>query len=120
MLKPNLIIFYVKDPVESSAFYEKIFDLKPSFVYPTYVSFSFNHWHFALWSTTAKDFVSEGSGQRCELAFMVPNEEEVHRLRKVWGDMGVRIEQDLFRAAFGLTFVALDPEGHRIRVCIPD
>jgi len=37
-----------------------------------------------------------------------------------WKKLGVSIEQDLHEAVFGLTFVALDPDGHRIRVCIPD
>lgn len=51
---------------------------------------------------------------------MVPNEEEVRSLRDEWKELGVQIEQDLHEAVFGLTFVALDPDGHRIRVCIPD
>ncbi|KPA91423.1 hypothetical protein PF66_02306 [Pseudomonas asplenii] len=29
------------------------------------------------------------------------------------------IEQPLHHAAFGLTFVALDPDGYRLRVCLP-
>ena len=51
---------------------------------------------------------------------MVSDENEVRRLRDHWGKLGVSIEQDLHEAVFGLTFVALDPDGHRIRVCIPD
>ena len=35
------------------------------------------------------------------------------------GDV-VAIEQALHVAVFGLTFVATDPDGHRIRVCMPD
>lgn len=121
MLAPNLVLFYVKDPIESTLFYEKIFDHKPVAAFPTYAAFSFpNGLTFALWSTSAKDFVSLGDGNRSEIAFMVPEELEVRRLREAWGNMGVKIEQDLFKAVFGLTFVALDPDGHRIRVCIPD
>jgi len=51
---------------------------------------------------------------------MVQDEQTVRELREHWGEMGVAIEQDLHEAVFGLTFVALDPDGHRIRVCIPD
>ncbi|MEI6790553.1 MAG: VOC family protein, partial [Myxococcaceae bacterium] len=79
-----------------------------------------NGFTFSLWSTQAKDFVSSGTGNRSELAFMVSNESEVRDLRDTWGKMGVSIEQELQEAVFGLTFVALDPDGHRIRVCIPD
>lgn len=52
--------------------------------------------------------------------FMVADEDTVQDLRAQWGNLGVEIEQDLHEAVFGLTFVALDPDGHRIRVCIPD
>lgn len=51
---------------------------------------------------------------------MVEDEQRVRELRNQWGKFGVTIEQDLHEAVFGLTFVALDPDGHRIRVCMPD
>lgn len=121
MLIPNLVLFYVKDPVESASFYEKIFEQQPVAAFLTYVAFTFpNGFTFSLWSTQAKDFVSAGAGCRSELAFMVSDDDEVRRLRDYWGKLGVFIEQDLYEAIFGLTFVALDPDGHRIRVCVPD
>lgn len=121
MLVPNLVLFYVQNPTESAKFYEKIFKTKPVASYPTYVAFSFdNGLTFSLWSTQAKNFVSGGHGHRCELAFMVPNREQVNALRDEWKKLDVQIEQDLHEAVFGLTFVALDLDGHRIRVCMPD
>ena len=121
MPNPNLVLFYVKSPLESASFYEKIFAQKPVASFPTYVAFSFsNGFTFSLWSMEAKNFVSSGTGNRSELAFMVSNENEVRSLHDSWKKMGVVIEQELHQAVFGLTFVALDPDGHRIRVCIPD
>ena len=121
MLIPNLVLFYVKNPLESASFYEKIFGQKPVAAFPTYVAFTFpNGFTFSLWSLEAKDFVSAGTGNRSELAFMVSTEKEVRDLHDAWGRMGISIEQELSEAVFGLTFVALDPDGHRIRVCIPD
>lgn len=121
MLVPNLLLFYAKDPIESSLFYERIFNQKPVAAFPSYVAFTFsNGLTFSLWSTSAKDFVSSGSGHRSEIAFMVSEESEVRRLHAAWAQMGAVIEQDLYEAVFGLTFVALDPDGHRIRVCMPD
>jgi uncharacterized glyoxalase superfamily protein PhnB len=121
MLNPNLVLFYVKDPIESASFYEKIFEQKPVAAFPTYVAFTFsNGLTFSLWSTQAKNFVSSGSGSRSELAFMVSDEDEVRRLYDLWKKIGISVEQDLHKAVFGLTFVALDPDGHRIRICIPD
>ncbi len=121
MLIPNLFLFYVQNPLESALFYEKIFSRKPVASFPTYVAFTFeNGLTFGLWSRQAKNFVSGGYGHRSELSFMVKNEQAVHELRKQWREFGVAIEQELHEAVFGLTFVALDPDGHRIRVCIPD
>lgn len=121
MLTPNLLLFYVENPLNSALFYEKIFGKKPVALFPTYVAFAFeNGLMFSLWSMKAENFVSSGTGHRFELSFMVKNEDIVRELRKEWGALGVRIEQDLHEAVFGLTFVALDPDGHRIRVCIPD
>lgn len=121
MLTPNLLLFYVKNPLESAVFYENIFSIKPVASFPTYVAFSFeNGFTFSLWSTKAKNFVSEGTGNRAELSFMVEGEQKVRELHDEWRKLGVTIEQDLHEAVFGLTFVALDLDGHRIRVCMPD
>lgn len=118
---PNLLLFYVSNPLESASFYEKIFSIKPVASFPTYVAFTFeNGFTFSLWSTKAKNFVSGGAGHRSELAFMVEDETIIRQLRNDWGQLGITIEQDLHEAVFGLTFVALDPDGHRIRVCMPD
>ena len=121
MITPNLLLFYVQDPLNSALFYEKIFLRTPIASFPTYVAFTFeNGITFSLWSTQAKNFVSGGTGHRSELSFMVKDEQTVRKLRKQWGEFDVIIEQDLHNAVFGLTFVALDPDGHRIRVCMPD
>jgi len=121
MLVPNLLLFYVENPLESALFYEKIFSKKPIAAFPTYVAFTFeNGLTFSLWSTQATNFISGGTGHRCELSFLVKDEVRVRELCKQWRELGVTIEQDLHETVFGLTFVALDPDGHRIRVCLPD
>lgn len=121
MHTPNLLIFYVKNPAESAIFYQTILDKKPVAAYPTYVAFTFdNGLSLGLWSTKAPNFLSDGSGNRSELAFMIDNEDKVLDLFNKWKSLGVIIEQEPIKAVFGLTFVALDPDGHRIRVCMPD
>lgn len=118
---PNLILLYVHDPLASAAFYEGLFGTPPVARFPTYVAFAFeNGMTVGLWSTQATNFVSGGTGHRSELAFMVPDDEAVRALHDRWVDAGVAIEQPLHMAVFGLTFVATDPDGHRIRVCTPD
>lgn len=44
----------------------------------------------------------------------------VDHLHARWSAAGITIEQAPFTAVFGRTFVALDPDGHRLRVCTPD
>jgi predicted enzyme related to lactoylglutathione lyase len=121
MPAPNLILLYVENPAKSATFYESLFERPPVAVHPTYAAFRFeNGLNVGLWSTTAKNFVSADSGHRSEVAFMVPDDAAVRRLHDRWQAASVTIEQPLHEAVFGLTFVALDPDGHRIRVCTPD
>ncbi|MDN7487795.1 glyoxalase [Burkholderia sp. AU31652] len=121
MTSPNLVLLYVEDPARSAQFYERLFGRAPVAAFPTYAAFTFdNGLHLGLWSTSARDFVSGGAGHRSELAFMVDDDREVQRLYDAWQSLGVPFEQAPMTAVFGLTFVALDPDGHRLRVCTPD
>ncbi|MCA0848219.1 VOC family protein [Salipiger thiooxidans] len=121
MTTPNLILLYVSDPARSAAFYADLLGTEPEAVFPNYAALSFgNGLSLGLWSTAAQDFVSGGEGHRSELAFMVPSDAEVDRMHDDWVARGVSVEQAPLQAAFGRTFVALDPDGHRIRVCMPD
>jgi predicted enzyme related to lactoylglutathione lyase len=121
MTTPNLILLYVADPARSREFYEKLLVRPPLASFPTYAAFEFNSGlNLGLWSTSAKSFVSLGTGHRSEVGFMVENAEAVDRLYEEWRAAGVAIEQEPMVAVFGRTFVALDPDGHRLRVCTPD
>lgn len=121
MLNPNLILLYVADPVRSSEFYQQLLGRSPDVALPSWAAFSFdNGLHLGLWSTSAQDFVSAGSGHRAELSFMVTDAVEVGALYQQWLAQGVTIEQPPFDAVFGRTFVVQDPDGHRLRVCTPD
>lgn len=121
MLSPNLILLYVEDPEKSAAFYTRLLGGEPVAAFPNYVAYALeNGLNLGLWSTKAANFVSSGSGHRMEVAFMVKDDGEVERLYTEWRKAGVPIEQELMTAVFGRTFVALDPDGHRLRVCTPD
>ena len=121
MLSPNLVLLYVDDPAKSALFYADLFGREPVASFPAYVAFGLeNGLTFSLWSTQARDFVSSGTGHRSEIAFTVKDDAEVERLYADWRRRGIAIEQELKTAVFGRTFVALDPDGHRLRVCRPD
>ncbi|WP_314417257.1 VOC family protein [Pseudescherichia vulneris] len=121
MIMPNLLILYVASPPASSAFYETLFEKAPDIVLPSWAAFSFaNGVNLGLWSTQANDFVSQGNGNRTELSFLVKDRQTVEATYARWVKLGINIEEAPKDAVFGRTFVALDPDGHRLRVCIPD
>ena len=121
MPTPNLVMLYVADPLRSAPFYEKLLGQKPVASFPTYVAFAFdNGFNLGLWSTTAPNFVSAGTGNRSELAFMIDDDATVDRMHDDWVAASATIEQAPMKAVFGRTFVALDPDGHRIRVISPN
>jgi catechol 2,3-dioxygenase-like lactoylglutathione lyase family enzyme len=60
-----------------------------------------------------------GGGGGGELAFTVPDPEAVRRTHAEWAWRGLTIAQPPSEMDFGHTFVALDPDGHRLRVYAP-
>lgn len=121
MSHPNLLILYVADPAASSTFYQGLLQQAATDSFPNYVAFVLtDQLSLGLWSEQAANFRSAGSGHRFEVGYMVETEAQVEQLYARWQALGVSIEQPLARAVFGLTFVALDPDGHRLRVCTRD
>jgi hypothetical protein len=62
--------------------------------------------------------VPSESRSRMESTFTVNYQASVDALFSDWSRRGVTILQELTTEILGRTFVALDPDGHRLRVCI--
>jgi predicted enzyme related to lactoylglutathione lyase len=121
MPNPNLIILYVKDPVISAAFYTELLGREPFASFPTYIAFALDGgFTLGLWSTQTVNPTPSKSGNRTELAFTVEDAASVEILYADWSKRGIKIAQLPTTAVFGRTFVALDPDDHRLRVCTPD
>lgn len=120
MPHPNLAILYVDSPKESGAFYAKLLEREPKEVSPTFVLFVLDRgMTLGLWlrhTVEPKPAASAGGG---ELAFAVDTSDKVDALCKAWGAQGVTIVQRPTDSDFGRTFLALDPDGHRLRVFAP-
>ena len=131
-----MILLYVKDVEKSRGFYRDLLQREPEAAYPTYVAFGLEGgWTLGLWSAerageewarqtgvragTARVPPAE-SGNRFELAFQVENDAAVEGMYGDWRERGIAIAQEPVTAVFGRTFVGLDPDGHRIRVCAGD
>ena len=113
---PNLdfVILFVTNPLESSAFYSRLFGLQPVEQSPTFAMFALpNGATLGLWSReTAEPQVLAGGGGS-EIAF---SEENVDQIYDQWLSLGIPMAQRLTDMDFGRTFVALDPDGHRVRI----
>ncbi|ARG97749.1 VOC family protein [Legionella micdadei] len=118
MLNPNFVILYVANPLASADFYSNLLKISPVESSPTFVMFSLeNGFRLGLWSRdTVEPAASPSLGGGSELAILVANPEAVHELYGNWQKRGLSIIQEPIRMDFGLNFVAVDHDGHRIRV----
>ena len=120
MHDPNFVILYVADPVASAAFYTRLLDHPPIEASPTFAMFKLESGTMlGLWSRTTvlpRPDDTPGGG---EIAIALAAEADVDRLHAAWAARGVPIAQAPTAMDFGHTFVALDPDGHRVRAFAP-
>lgn len=73
-----------------------------------------------LWSKETVEPQSTGQSGASEIAFTVADAATVTATHADWKARGLTIAQPPTRMSFGTTFVAVDPDGHRLRVFAPD
>jgi catechol 2,3-dioxygenase-like lactoylglutathione lyase family enzyme len=119
--EPNFILLYVDNPCFSAEFYVRLLGKEPVESSPTFAMFALqNGVMLGLWSRHTVEPAMNGTPGAGELAFAVKNPQTVRDLYKEWGALKIRIAQAPTELDFGFTFVALDPDGHRLRVFAPN
>lgn len=119
MADPNFVILYVRSPIESAAFYSGLLGKKPAEASPTFAMFPLDSGvMLGLWAAHTVQPPATAAGGT-EVAFAVDDNEAVRTLHAAWSAHGTAIAQPLTEMDFGYTFVALDPDGHRLRVFAP-
>lgn len=116
MFSPSLgfVLLFVTNPQKSAHFYKAILGLNPVEESPTFVMFALkNGVMLGLWSKYTAEPRVESSPGALEVCFPAENVDAVY---EEWGRKEVTIAQKPTDMDFGRTFVALDPDGHRIRV----
>lgn len=110
----NMTILFVKSPEESAKFYSKLLGVQPLEVAKTFAMFKLpNGAELGLWSKETAEPKVEAQPGSSEIAFSDDAVDDVYaRFQK----LGAEILQKPTDMDFGRTFVALDPDGHRIRV----
>ena len=120
MPKFNFVIFYVDNPAASAGFYADLLARPPIEASPTFAMLPLTEGvMLGLWSknTVAPAATPVGGG---EVAFMVESADAVQATFDDWSRRGLAIAQTPQKMDFGHTFVALDPDGHRLRVLAPE
>ena len=72
-----------------------------------------------LWSRHTVEPAATAAGGGAEVAFTVDSAGAVDMAHAEWSERGLKILQPPTDMDFGRTFVALDPDGHRLRVFFP-
>jgi catechol 2,3-dioxygenase-like lactoylglutathione lyase family enzyme len=120
MPSPSFILLYVDHPPASAKFYSDLLGKPPVESSPTFAMFALeNDLMLGLWSRHTVEPATTSLPGSGEIAFTVENGAAVDTIYADWGGRGLRIAQAPTDLDFGRTFVALDPDGHRLRVFAP-
>ncbi len=120
MPNPNFMLLYVDSPKVSGEFYSALLQQKPVETSPTFVLFRLDsNLMLGLWSRHTVQPAAAGLGGGAELAFPVESDAEVDKIFAEWKERGLSILQEPTVMDFGRTFVAIDPDHHRLRVFAP-
>ena len=116
-MQPTYVLLYVENPTASASFYQDLLGREPVERSPNFALFVMDSGlKVGLW---ARHDVAPKPGAPAggnELCFSVKGAPEVEAVHARWKAKGLPIAQAPVEMDFGHTFVALDPDGHRLRV----
>lgn len=119
MTDASFVILYVADPTKSAAFYSGLLERQPAEQSPTFAMIEMAPGvMLGLWKRDGVEPAATAPGG-AEVAFPVADAQAVAAIHIDWKKRGIAIAQKPTRMDFGDTFVALDPDGHRLRVFAP-
>ena len=120
MALPHFVLLYVDEPKASAAFYARLLGRQPLESSPNFVMFELSpDLRLGLWARRGVEPAPRGAADAGELAMGVETNEEVEALCADQRRKGVAILQEPVTMDFGRTFLAADPDGHRLRVFCP-
>ena len=119
MSDATFVLLYVESPAASAEFYAELLGRAALESSPTFALFALDSGaRLGLWSRATVEPAATLAGGS-EIAFPVEAPDAVDRMHAEWRDRGVTIAQAPTEMDFGRTFVALDPDRHRLRVFAP-
>ncbi len=113
----HTVLLYVSSPEASARFYADLLGLEPALVSPPFALFKLaSGTELGLWDPKVVQPAPEGGAGGGELGFKVSSPEEVDATHETWKARGATITLPPTSLGFGRSFVAVDPDGHRLRV----
>ncbi|MCU6434672.1 VOC family protein [Undibacterium sp. Jales W-56] len=119
MPHPNFILLYVDNPLASAQFYRDILGLTAIETSPTFAMFALDSGiMLGLWSkhTVVPAPAHPQIGGTSEIAFALETNAQVDQTYRDWKERHLPVIQEPATVDFDYTFVATDPDGHRLRV----
>jgi len=117
MPDPNLVVLYVQEAPASAKFYTDLLGRGPVEASPNFAMFALGSGlMLGLWSRSEVAPGATAAAGGSELVISVDSRAALQVLLEDWRRRKIRIAQEPTQMDFGLTFVALDPDGHRLRV----
>ena len=115
-MSSNILLLYVNDPAQSAAFYAKVLARDPVEQSPTFALFILESgMTLGLWRKDSVVPAPDTDPGACELGCKVDHD-QVRQIHDDWRQQGVTISLSPTDLDFGTSFVATDPDGHRLRV----
>lgn len=117
MFEPSTVLLPVADPSASARFYGDILGLAPVEASSTFVLFVLpSGLGLGLWDKTGVVPAPAASAGCLEIGFKVESGAAVDAFYADWRSKGYAIALAPTDLDFGRSFVAADPDGHRLRV----
>ena len=113
----NSILLYVTDAAASARYYERILGRKPVEASATFAIFILKSGlGLGLWGRDGVVPAPTVAGGGSEIGFKVETAAEVDQWHAEWSANGATILMPPTELDFGRSFLATDPDGHRLRV----
>jgi catechol 2,3-dioxygenase-like lactoylglutathione lyase family enzyme len=121
MANTSYLLLYVNDPAASARFYAALLEQEPIEAHPGFVLFVLpSGLALGLWRRSEVTPPAPVAGERAEpgaeLGFKVADAAAVDATCAAWRARGAEIVAPPVDLDFGRSFVACDPDGHRLRV----
>jgi len=115
----DYILLAVRDPLKSAKLYNKLLSAEPVQSSPGFVLYVLgNGGKIGLWLADEVEPKPKPAGG-AEISFTEPDKATLLATYDAWKALGLTILQPPTDMAFGFTFTAEDPDGHRLRPFVP-